>query len=107
WNPTTVPSVPIVRAPPCTVPNTLVVIPAGHASRPQYRFTTAAGAMIAAAVAPSAERVAAARGQIDAGRKERVRQAVLRHLRTPTLGPTNLCRVVGMSRSNLYTRIGA
>jgi AraC-like DNA-binding protein len=36
------------------------------------------------------------------GRKERVRQAVRRHLSTPTLGPTNLCRLVGMSRSNLY-----
>jgi AraC-like DNA-binding protein len=66
------------------------------------RLTTAVGAMIAAAVAPSAERVAVARGQIDVGRKERVRQAVRRHLRTPTLGPTNLCRLVGMSWSNLY-----
>ena len=66
------------------------------------RLTTAVGAMIAAAVAPSAERIAVARGQIDVGRKERVRQAVRRHLRTPTLGPTNLCRPVGMSRSNLY-----
>ena len=68
------------------------------------RLTTAVGAMVAAAVSPSADR-AVARGQIDVGRKERVRQAVRRHLRTPTLGPTNLCRLVGMSRSNLYTRI--
>ena len=58
--------------------------------------------MVAAAVAPSAERVAVARGQIDLGRKERVRQAVCRHLRTPTLGPKTLSRLVGMSRSNLY-----
>ena len=58
--------------------------------------------MVAAAAAPSAERVAVARGQIDVGRKERVRQAVRRHLRTPTFGPTILCRLVGMSRSNLY-----
>jgi AraC-like DNA-binding protein len=58
--------------------------------------------MVAAAVSPSADRVAVARGQIDAGRKERVRQAVRRHLRTPTPVPTNLCRLVGMSRSNLY-----
>ena len=36
------------------------------------------------------------------GRKERVRQAVRRHLRTPTLTPATLSRVVGMSRSNLY-----
>jgi AraC-like DNA-binding protein len=58
--------------------------------------------MVAAAVSPSADRVAVAQGQIDAGRKERVRQTVRRHLRTPTLGPTNLGRLVGMSRSNLY-----
>ena len=66
------------------------------------RLTTAVGAMVAAAVSPSADRIAVARGQIDVGRKERVRQAVRKHLRTPTLGPTNLCRLVGMSRSNLY-----
>jgi len=66
------------------------------------RLTNAVGAMVAAAVAPTAERVAVAQRQIDLGRKERVRQAVRRHLRTPTFGPTILCRVVGMSRSNLY-----
>ena len=65
-------------------------------------ITKALGAMIAAAAAPSAERIAAARPQIDVGRKERVRQAVRKHLRTPTFGPTILCRLVGMSRSNLY-----
>ena len=58
--------------------------------------------MVAAAIAPSAERVAVAKPQIDLGRKERVRQVVRRHLRTPTLGPKNLGRLVGMSRSNLY-----
>jgi AraC-like DNA-binding protein len=59
-------------------------------------------AMVAAAVEPSAARLAVARPQIDIGRKERVRQAVRRHLRTPTLGTKNLGRLVGMSRSNLY-----
>ena len=48
------------------------------------------------------ERVAVARRQLDLGRKERVRQTVLRHLRTPILGPRTLSRLVGMSRSNLY-----
>jgi AraC-like DNA-binding protein len=66
------------------------------------RLANAVGAMVSAAVAPSAERVAVARRQIDVGRKERVRQAVSRHLRTPTLGPRTLGRLVGMSRSNLY-----
>jgi AraC-like DNA-binding protein len=66
------------------------------------RLTNAVGAMIAAAVAPSTDRVAVAKSQIDLGRKERVRQVVRRHLRTPTFGPTILCRLVGMSRSNLY-----
>ncbi len=66
------------------------------------RLTDAVGAMVAAAVAPSAERVAVARGQIDLGRMERVRRAVGKHLRTPTLAPRTLCRLVGMSRSNLY-----
>ena len=64
--------------------------------------TKAVSAMVAAAVEPSAARVAIAQRQIDLGRKERVRQAVRRHLRTPTLGPRNLGRLIGMSRSNLY-----
>jgi AraC-like DNA-binding protein len=66
------------------------------------RLANAVGAMVAAAIAPSGERVAGARQQIEFGRKERVRQAVRRHLRTPTLGPQTLGRLVGMSRSNLY-----
>ena len=66
------------------------------------RLSNAVGAMVAAAVAPSAERVAVANQQIDLGCKERVRQVVRRHLRTPTFGPTILCRLVGMSRSHLY-----
>jgi AraC-like DNA-binding protein len=66
------------------------------------RLSGAVAAMIAAAVAPTAGRAAVAQRQIDLGRMERVRQVVRRHLRTPTLGPKTLCRLVGMSRSNLY-----
>jgi AraC-like DNA-binding protein len=66
------------------------------------RLANAVGAMVAAAVAPSAERSAIAAQQIDVGRRERVRQAVRRHLRTPTLAPKTLSRLVGVSRSNLY-----
>jgi len=66
------------------------------------RVTKALGAMVAAAAAPSAERTAVAKPQIDLSRKERVRRAVRRHLRTPTLKPEALSRLVGISRSNLY-----
>jgi len=65
-------------------------------------ITKAVGAMVAAAVAPSAERMAVVKPQIDLGRRERVRQAIRKHLRTPTLEPKTLSRLVGMSRSNLY-----
>src|SRR5215472_14664731 len=57
------------------------------------RLASAVGAMVAAAVAPSAERVAVARRQIDVGHKERVRQVVRKHLRTPIFRPTILCRL--------------
>jgi AraC-like DNA-binding protein len=66
------------------------------------RLTNAVGGMVVAAVAPSTERMTVAKWQVDVGRKERVRQAVRRHLRTPSLRPGTLCRLVAMSRSNLY-----
>ena len=66
------------------------------------RLSSAVGTMVAAAVTPSEERMAVAKTQIDLGRKERVRRAASRHLRTPTLGPRTLGRLIGMSRSNLY-----
>jgi AraC-like DNA-binding protein len=66
------------------------------------RIGAATAAIVGAAVAPTAERIAVARRQIDLGRMERVRQIVHRHLHTPTLRPNTLWRLVGMSRSNLY-----
>jgi AraC-like DNA-binding protein len=66
------------------------------------RLVSAVGAMVAVAAALSTERVALAKPQIDVGRKERVRRVVRKHLRTPTFETTILCRLVGMSRSNLY-----
>ncbi|MBO0738447.1 MAG: helix-turn-helix domain-containing protein, partial [Alphaproteobacteria bacterium] len=60
------------------------------------------GAMVVAAVAPSADRMAIARPLIDLSRRERVQQVVQEHLRSPTLEPGTLGRMVGMSRSNLY-----
>lgn len=71
------------------------------------RLTAAARTLIAACVAPSAERVAVAQNQISLGRLERVRQTVRAHLHSPKLGPDMLCRAVGMSRSNLYRLLEA
>ena len=65
-------------------------------------LTKAVLAMVAAAVAPSHERVIQAKGQIGLGRMEQVRKAIRRHLRSPVLDPATLCRLVGISRSNLY-----
>ena len=66
------------------------------------RFPSAVEAMLAACLAPSADRVATARNQIDLTLMERVRQAVRRNLRSPSLGPDKLCRETAMSRSQLY-----
>lgn len=66
------------------------------------RLTGALAAMVGACVAPSPARLAAAAGQIDLGRLEKVRRAVRRYLRAPSLGPALLCRHVGTSRSQLY-----
>ena len=69
------------------------------------RLARVIGAIVAVAIAPSAGRVAVAGPQIDVGRKERVRRVIRKHLRTPTFRPSILCRLVGMSRSNLYSPI--
>ena len=66
------------------------------------RFPGAVEAMLAACLAPSADRVASARDQIDLTLMERVRQVVRRNLRSPSLGPDKLCRETAMSRSQLY-----
>jgi len=79
----------------------------GLAIEDMPRLTAAARALIAACVAPSAERIAGAKDQVDRGRLERVRQTVRTHLRSPKLGPDTLCRAVGMSRSNLYRLLEA
>ena len=66
------------------------------------RLTNAVQAMLGACLAPSADRVANARPQINVTLLERVRQAVRRHLRSPSLGPDKLCREAATSRSQLY-----
>jgi AraC-like DNA-binding protein len=59
-------------------------------------------AMLGACLAPSADRTAEASQHIDLTLMERVRQAVRRNLRSPSLGPDALCREAATSRSQLY-----
>jgi AraC-like DNA-binding protein len=66
------------------------------------RLSTAVEAMLGACLAPSADRIAAAKRQIRLTLMERVRQAVRKHLRSPSLGPDKLCREAATSRSQLY-----
>lgn len=66
------------------------------------RLSHAIETMVAACLAPSGDRAAKARLQIDLALMERVRQAVRRHLRSPSLGPDKLCQEAATSRSQLY-----
>ena len=58
--------------------------------------------MVGACLAPSADRLAEASSHIDLTLMERVRQAVRRNLRSPSLSPEKLCREAATSRSQLY-----
>jgi AraC-like DNA-binding protein len=66
------------------------------------RLPAAVEAMLAACLAPSADRSATAKRQIEFTLMERVRQVVRRNLRSPSFGPDKLCREAAMSRSQLY-----
>jgi AraC-like DNA-binding protein len=66
------------------------------------RLPSAIQAMVGACLAPSVDRLAAAGRQIDLTLMERVRRAVRRNLRSPSLGPDKLCREAATSRSQLY-----
>jgi AraC-like DNA-binding protein len=59
-------------------------------------------AMLAACLAPTVDRVAGAKCQIDSALMERVRRVVGKNLRCWTLGVGMVCREAGMSRSQLY-----
>jgi AraC-like DNA-binding protein len=66
------------------------------------KLARAVQAMICACLAPSADRIAELNGHIDLTLMERVRQAVRKNLRSPSLGPDKLCREAATSRSQLY-----
>jgi AraC-like DNA-binding protein len=66
------------------------------------RLENTVDGMLRACLAPSADRAALAERQINLTLMERVRQAVGRHLRSPSLGPDKLCREAATSRSQLY-----
>jgi AraC-like DNA-binding protein len=66
------------------------------------RLGDAVASMVAACIAPSSDRIAAAKGQLGLGRMEQVRRVVRSEMRSPALGPDLLCRHLGMSRAALY-----
>lgn len=66
------------------------------------RLNDAVQSMLVACVAPLGKKVAAANDQVRLTVMERVRRAVHRNLRSPSLGPTKLCQEAATSRSQLY-----
>ncbi len=66
------------------------------------KLARAIQAMVCACVAPSADRLVEAGNVIDLTLMERVRRAVARNLRSPSLNPEKLCREAATSRSQLY-----
>ena len=66
------------------------------------RLANAVGAMLQACLAPTVRSTNEARDQIRLTLMERVRKAVGKHLRSPSLGPDTLCREAATSRSQLY-----
>jgi AraC-like DNA-binding protein len=66
------------------------------------KLARAIQAMVGACLAPSADRLAEAGNHIALTMMDRVRQAVARNLRSPSLSPEKLCREAATSRSQLY-----
>jgi len=66
------------------------------------RLTNAVRAMVLACAGPSSDRLDLAASQINLTRREKVRQFIDMNLRDPALDATQLCRQVGMSRTQLY-----
>ena len=70
-------------------------------------LSNAVQAMIEACLAPRADRLMRASSQFNATLMERVRRAIDKHLRSPSLGQAKLCREVAVSRSHLYRLLEA
>ena len=66
------------------------------------RLVEATRAMIAACIVPAHGQPEDPIPTLEHARLERVRLAIRQNLRSPTLTPRRLCRMVGMSRSQLY-----
>jgi len=66
------------------------------------RLAASVRSMIAACIAPSAERTMLAQEEIEGGLSERARRTIQMHLRSPQLRPNTLGRILGISRSQLY-----
>lgn len=72
----------------------------GLAPADAAKLADAVKAMLLACLTPLADPGAA--GQIHVSRRERAKQVIVSHLRSPSLDPSSLCRELGMSRSQLY-----
>lgn len=66
------------------------------------RAAEATRAMIAACVAPSASAALGAEAHVEHARLGRIRQIIRQNLRSTRLGPERLCKLAGVSRSQLY-----
>jgi AraC-like DNA-binding protein len=66
------------------------------------RVVEATRALIGAAVAPSRDTLAAGRAQIEAVQLTRIKAMIRENLRSSRLNPERLCRLAGVSRSQLY-----
>ncbi len=66
------------------------------------RFESAVCGVLAACLAPSADRMAQASRDLNDFRIERVRQIVRTNLMSPQLRPEMICKEAGLSRSSLY-----
>jgi AraC-like DNA-binding protein len=72
-----------------------------------HNLPQAVAAMVAACVAPTADRMAIARGQMSATLKDKARRFIQKNLRSHKLGASMLCQELGMSRSGVYRLLEA